>query len=247
MIKEAENNQLYLSQKTKDKELLIINKKYIESIIELIIKDPEKYDEDTKTKFINILVSNEEYQKILLKYLNNYRENERNGFDKSTIIIFSDLFKLVLDRAVKNNKYELVNFIIVLSLTYYHLKENEILENKINNDNNENNKNNKIFISEYLKQDPVLKDLSFWQNYLDELIKIEQEKLKRIKKISPITENEIMFAICPSIYALIQNMLDYDLKFELILSVFEKVVEKYNIDDDNKLDITEYITSKFSK
>ena len=116
MIKEAENNQLYLSQKAKDKKLLIINKKYIESIIELIIKDPEKYDEDIKTKFINILASNEEYQKTLMKYLNSYRENERNGFNKSTIIIFSDLFKLILDRAVKNNNYELVNFIIVLSL-----------------------------------------------------------------------------------------------------------------------------------
>ena len=84
-----------------------------------------------------------------MKYLNSYRENERNGFNKSTIIIFSDLFKLILDKAVKNNNYDIVNFIIVLSLTYYHLKEDEVPENKINF-NNDNNGNNKAFISEYL-------------------------------------------------------------------------------------------------
>ena len=209
-------------------------------MIELIIKYPERYDEDTKIKFINIFLSNEEYQKTLMKYLSSYRENERNVFDKSIIIIISDLFKLVLDRAVKNNNYELVNFIIVLSLTYYHLNEDEIPENKINfnNDNNRNNINNKVFISEYLKQDQVFKDSAFWKNYLDELIKIEEEKYKRIKEISPITEKEIMNAICPSIYALIQNMLDYNLETEFILYIIGEVIEKI---DDNKINISNYI------
>jgi hypothetical protein len=284
---------------------LLENKKYIESIIELIIKDPEKYEEDTKNKYIDILKSNEEYQKTLLQYLNNYRGNGRTGFDKSTIIIFSDLFKLILDRAVKNNKYELVNLIIVLSLTYYHLKEVEIPENKTNdnknnnnndenednndnnnnngnienidnndnnenkdnnnnndknenkdnnddndnnnnNDNNDNNGKNKIYISEYLKQDKVFQDSSFWQKYLDELIKIELEKLKRIKDISLITEKQNMNVICSSILTLIQNMLDYALKHELILSIFAETVEKYNIDDDNKLNISNYLSSKMS-
>ena len=255
MIKEAENNQLYLSQKTKDKMKLLENKKYIESIIDLIIKDPENYDEGTKNKYIDILESNEEYQKTFLQYLNNYRGSGRTGFNKSTIIIFSDLFKLVLNKAVKNYKYELVNFIIVLSLTYYHLKEDETPEGKANdnnknegnNENNDNNGNNKIYISEYLKQDQNFQDLSFWQNYLDELIKIEKEKLKKIKDISLITEKQNMNAICSSIFTLIQNMLDYDSEFEFMISILEKIVEKYKIDDDNKINMTNYITSKMNK
>jgi len=257
MIKEVEKNQLFLSQKTKDKMSLITNKKYIESIIDLIIKEPEKYDEDTKNKYIELLESNEEYQKALMQYLNNYRGNGRTGLDKLSIIIFSDLFKLVLDNAFKNNHYELVNFIIALSLTYYHLKEDEIPKNKINDnndnidnkDNDENNGNNingnnKIYISEYLKKDQVFKDSYFWEKYLDELIKIEIEKLKKIKDISNITEKQNMNIICMSIYTLSQNMLDYDLEHQFIISIFGKIVEKYNIDDNNRMNISNYLTSK---
>jgi hypothetical protein len=249
MIKEVENNQLYLSQKTKNKMQLLENKKYIESIIELIVKDPEKYDEDTKNKYIDFLESNEENQKTLLQYLNNYRGNGKTGFDKSVIIIFSDLFKLVLDRAIKNNKYELVNLIIVLSLTYYHLKEVETPESTINENNDNNNGNNgdkKIYVSEYLKQGQVFQDSSFWLNYLNELIKIELEKLRRIKDISLITEKRNINAICSSIYTLIQNMLDFDLDHEFIMQTFGKAILKYEIDDDNKMNISNYITSKMS-
>jgi hypothetical protein len=123
----------------------------------------------------------------------------------------------------------------------------DILGEEEENENNDNNGNNKIYISEYLKQDQNFQDLSFWQNYLDELIKIEKEKLKKIKDISLITEKQNMNAICSSIFTLIQNMLDYDSEFEFIISILEKIVEKYKIDDDNKINMTNYITSKMNK
>lgn len=243
MIKEAEKNKLSLSQKTKDKMELLTTKKYIESIIELIIKDPERYDEDTKTKYIKTLESNEEYQRALMQYLNNYRGNGKTDFDKSIILIFSDLFKLVLDRSVKNNKYKLVNLVMILSLTYYHLKENEVPESKTG-DNNRENDTNKIYISEYLKKDQVFQDSSFWSNYLDELVKIELDKMKRIRDASLITEKHNMNAICSSIYTLIQNMIDYELDHEFIQLIFGNVVEKYNIDDNNKINLSSFLASK---
>ena len=89
----------------------------------------------------------------------------------------------------------------------------------------------------------IIKHL-FLNIYLDELIKIEKEKFIRINEFSPITEKEIMNAICPSICALFQNMLDYDLEYELIYFIFGEIIEKYNFDDEIKINISSYLTSK---
>ena len=42
---------------------------------------------------------------------------------KLTVIILCDLFKLIIDLAVKNKNYNIVRFSFILTLTYYHKKD----------------------------------------------------------------------------------------------------------------------------
>ena len=77
MIDEAQKHKIGISQLTKDRLALIENNKYIISIVELILNSPEKYDNKTKEKLIQLLTANIEYQFTLLKYLNNYRTQNR--------------------------------------------------------------------------------------------------------------------------------------------------------------------------
>ena len=68
--------------------------------------------------------------------------------------------------------------------------------------------------------------------------------MKRIRDASLITEKHNMNAICSSIYTLIQNMIDYELDHEFIQLIFGNVVEKYNIDDNNKINLSSFLASK---
>jgi len=240
MIYEAQKNKIGISQLTKDRLVLIENNKYIISIIELIINSPDKYDNKTKEKLVQMLASNVEYQNTLLRYLNNYRTENKFCMEKLTITILCDLFKLIIDLAIKNNNYNLIHFSFILTLTYYHKKE-EKNENKINI----NNDVEKIYMTEYLKQIESFKDLSFWNKLLESLISDEMAKLN---KKNLVTESQKSFAIYSSIITLIRNMIDYDCEESFILKIIEEIYTNYpDISSESKAEIFNFTTNEIKE
>jgi len=240
MIYEAQKNKIGISQLTKDRLVLIENNKYIISIIELIINSPDKYDNKTKEKLVQMLASNVEYQNTLLRYLNNYRTENKFCMEKLTITILCDLFKLIIDLAIKNNNYNLIHFSFILTLTYYHKKE-EKNENKINI----NNDVEKIYMTEYLKQIESFKDLSFWNKLLASLISDEMAKLN---KKNLVTESQKSFAIYSSIITLIRNMIDYDCEESFILKIIEEIYTNYpDISSESKAEIFNFTTNEIKE
>ena len=241
MIDEAQKHKIGISQLTKDRLALIENNKYIISIVELILNSPEKYDNKTKEKLIQLLTANIEYQFTLLKYLNNYRTQNRFCMKKLTVIILCDLFKLIIDLAVKNKNYNIVRFSFILTLTYYHKKDEENNENKINI----NNDMEKIYMTEYLKQNESFKELSFWLRLLESLINNEMSKLNK-KNI--VNESQKSFAVYSSIISLIKNMIDYDCEESFILKIIEEIYTKYpDISGQLKAEIFNFTTSEIKE
>jgi len=241
MIDEAKKHKIGLSQLTKDKLVLIENNKYIRSIIELLLKSPEKYDNNTKEKLVQLLTSNIEYQITLLRYLNNYRTKNKFCMKKLTVTILCDLFKLIIDLAIKKKNYNIIRFSFILTLTYYHKKDEENNENKINI----NNDVEKIYMTEYLKQNESFKELSFWLKLLESLINDEMSKLKK-KNI--VTDSQKSFAIYSSIISLIKNMIDYDCEESFILKIIEEIYTNYpDISSQLKAEIFNFTTNEIKE
>lgn len=241
MIDEAKKHKIGLSHLTKDKLVLIENNKYIRSIIELLLKSPEKYDNNTKEKLVQLLTSNIEYQITLLRYLNNYRTKNKFCMKKLTVTILCDLFKLIIDLAIKKKNYNIIRFSFILTLTYYHKKDEENNENKINI----NNDVEKIYMTEYLKQNESFKELSFWLKLLESLINDEMSKLNK-KNI--VTETQKSFAIYSSVISLIKNMIDYDCEESFILKIIEEIYTNYpDISSQLKAEIFNFTTNEIKE
>lgn len=241
MIDEAKKHKIGLSQLTKDKLVIIENNKYIRSIVELLLNSPEKYDDKTKEKIVQLLTSNIEYQITLLRYLNNYRTKNKFCMKKLTVTILCDLFKLIIDLAVKNKNYNIIRFSFILTLTYYHKKDEENNENKIIINNDEE----KIYMTEYLMQNESFKELSFWLKLLESLINDEMSKLNK-KNI--VTETQKSFAIYSSVISLIKNMIDYDCEESFILKIIEEIYTNYpDISSQLKAEIFNFTTNEIKE
>ena len=241
MINEAQNHKIGLSKLSKDKLVLIENKKYIVSIVELIIKNPDKYDNETKEKFVQMISSEIEYQKTFLRYLNNYRTTNQLCMKKITVTILCDLFKIIIDLAIKNDDYGIISYSFILTLTYYHLKDEENNDNKINTNDDED----KIYMTEYLKQNESLKQMPFWLKLLESLINDEMAKLNK-KKI--ITESQKSFAVYSSIITLIKDMIDYDCEESFILKIIEEIYTKYpDISVELKAEILNFTSTEINE
>lgn len=240
MIDEAQKNKIGISQLTKDRLDLIENNKYIISTVKLIINSPDKYDNKTKEKLFQMLTSNVDYQNTLLRYLNNYRTDNKFCMEKLTITILCDLFKLIIDLAVKNNNYNIIHFSFILTLTYYHKKDEEN-ENKINI----NNDVEKVYMTEYLKQIESFKNLSFWIKLLESLI---SDEIAKLNKKNLVTEFQKSFAIYSSIITLIKNMIDYDCEETFILKTIEEIYTKYpDISSQSKAEIFNFTTNEIKE
>ena len=241
MIDEAQKHKIGLSKLTKDRLVLIESNKYIISIVELIINSPEKYDNKAKEKLVQLLTSNIDYQITLLKYLNNYRTKNKFCMKKLTVTILCDFFKLILDLAIKNNNYNIIHFTFVLTLTYYHKKDEENNENKINIKNDIE----KIYMTEYLKQNKSFKELSFWTKLLESCISNEMTKLN---KKNLVTESQKSFAVYSSIISLIKNMIDYDCEESFILKIIEEIYTKYpDISSQSKAEIFNFTANEIKE
>ena len=242
MLNEVKNNKISLSKKSNNKLILLENKKYIETKIELIINKPDEYDKETKEKLNSLLESNEEYQMTFMKYLNNYRARGEFILKKVSITNLCDLFKIIVDSAIKSKNYKLIKLSMILSLTYYHLKEEKNETNKTN----ENNEENKIYMTEYLKQFESYQELPFWLNYLEALINEEIERINKGNEL-PINEKKKSVIINSNIFTLIKSMIDYGLDEQLILKVLDEIYNNYEINVTDKGDILNFLTTEMKE
>ena len=243
LLYKIKTNNIRLNKDNTDKIGLFGDKKAIESIIDLILNAPEKYDDDNKNKMISFLTSNEENHYSFMRYLNNYRTNGLFELKKLTITILCDLFTIIVEKALKDNNYKMIQYAFILSLTYCHIDENNNKDNK----NNENNKNkNKIYLSRYLRNKKPFHEIKFWTNYFYSLVIDEEEKIAQRNNNQSDEKKKSVFIYTTS-FTLIKNMIDYDLNFDFIKEILQEIFNKYKLKDTERSELVNYLIAEIQQ
>lgn len=237
LLNELTTNKIKYNEKNKPKVTLLENKKQIEELIQLIIIDPNKYINESKSLLFSLLESTVDNQNSFMQYLNNYRAKGAFDLKKLTITILCDLFTFIVDMAVKNNNYKLIQYALILSLTYYHIDEDK------NKGQKKDDEPKKIYMTKYLKESKSFHQKEFWLNYLKALI---DDEIKKLNKRSEITnpDKHISVAIFSSVFTLIKNMIDYELDFDFINKILEEICKQNKFKDTEKQELANFLISE---
>jgi hypothetical protein len=242
IIKEIKKHDIKFSKENNEiVEVIFDNKKFIDSAIVSIINDPDNFSEETKNRLKSLFEKNEENQNSFMRYLNNYRAKGSFSFKQKTIEILCELFIQILESAVKSNNFKMIQFAMILSLTYYYINE----EDNNKKDDNQNTiqetieDKNKIYMTSYIKKSSVIKEKKYWINYLNALVDDENEKVNKRK--DKVNEKQKSVAVYSSIFTLVKNIVDYDLEFDFINNVLNDIFNLYKIDDKERKEITDYL------
>ena len=130
------------------------------------------------------------------------------------------------------NDYHCVEMVIILSKTYYILKDNKT----------------KIYILNLLLDNKIFQIKEFWEELL--IYSISKEVAKSNKREATVIKNENSFKtkneniIFSQLLSLIDNMFDFELNANLIKEIIEPKIIFYKIGDPLRDTINEVIETK---
>ena len=155
--------------------------------------------------------------------MNNHRATGYYETPEKAYNILINIFKLVADYILKNNDITIENLIIILSQTFYILKDGE-----------------KIYIQDNIKNHPLFKSVQFWENQIMTRIEKHIENTKNdLKKMNLIVSEKDMQRrlddiILSQFVPISSNMRDFGLLNEFILKIANNLFEKYNTKEETK-------------
>ena len=235
IAKRLEKYGIQFSEKNIGQLNVLKNNEIIKSKIELILNSPVKFVQNEKQCLLDLIKSSDQNQFFFLQYLNNYRSTGNLNLRELTINIFCEIFLFIFNSGISSKNFKIIQLIIILCQTYYHEKEKND-ENSSKNDS----EGNKLYMVSYMKNWQIFKNKNFWKKYLDELIDDEVKKIN-LSKNNQISANQITTAIYSSIFTLTKNMVDFGLEMDFIISITNESFDKYNISDNLKKDIINYL------
>ena len=203
--------------------------KIIKNMLEKLNID---YPEEDKKQLLKLLDKHDN-RVIFLHKLNDYRANNKFELTEKEYNILGELFSHTLNASKTQNDYHCIELVIVLSKTYYIMKD----------------KDNKIYLLNSIVDQKFFKTKDFWESLLlysiskdvvrsnkRDDIKNESEKKAKIKK------DNIVFS---QLLSLIENMFDFGGDEKLIREIIEPKIIFYKIEDQLKSIIYELIENKF--
>ena len=203
--------------------------KIIKNMLEKLNID---YPEEDKKQLLKLLDKHDN-RIIFLHKLNDYRANNKFELTEKEYNILGELFSHTLNVSKTQNDYHCIELVIVLSKTYYIMKD----------------KDNKIYLLNSIVDQKFFKTKDFWESLLlysiskdvvrsnkRDDIKNESEKKAKIKK------DNIVFS---QLLSLIENMFDFGGDEKLIREIIEPKIIFYKIEDQLKSIIYELIENKF--
>ena len=178
----------------------------------------------------NILFQDDDYFMKFLLCLNNYRTTGKYEIAPDIYNLINILFSKKADELLVKNNLTISGLIVILSQTFYMLKDNE-----------------KYYLQKEVQKKELFRDLKFWREFFDngiteEMIKFEEEskrmgitytKEKKEKKLE-----EIVFS---KIASLVTSLTDFELGKEKIFDILLPLFDKYKISDEKKESIIQLI------
>ena len=186
-------------------------------------KEEKKVTEKEKQALLNLIFGNEVYLMKFLVCLNNFRTTGFYEMSPETFDSFKLIFDKISDNLLVNKNKKVSDFLIILSQTFYVMKDE-----------------GKYYLQKEIKKKEFFKSTQFWKEYLQGLINEEMEKFeqdakrnaiiyseeKRIKKI-----NDILFSKIASLVACLNG---FELEKEKVDEILLPILDLYNLSDENK-------------
>ena len=247
-IKEEMNNNITNEkekdkEKEKEKEKENENNKNTDNDNNNIEKEKEKEEENK----IDTSITEEEVDELLklmesrdnryvfLRHLNTFRKYGQFEIPEKEFTIICNIFNKISEFIKKENDFDSMRNIIILSVTYYKL------ENK-----------NKIYIQKILKRNQLFKEKEIWEYYVNSSILNEVQKhinkdikdfdIKDSQKaLEKGKYNKIIFS---QLMTSINNMNLFEVNENSIKSIIQTSITYYKIDEDSSKLLLDSISNK---
>ena len=212
-------------------------KNYISKIISnMSYKNINNYylEEEENNILLNLL--NKHHNRIIfLHKLNDYRSSCKFELGEKEYYLLGKLFSYILNISRKEKDYHCVELIIILSKTYYILKD----------------KKTKIYLQNFIIDNQCFKTKNFWEELLIYAVNKEVIKSNKREKINTKDENKLKTKneniIFSQLLSLIDNMFDFGFDGQMIKNIIEPNIEYYKIANNLKKTISDVIESKIKK
>ena len=186
--------------------------KEIEKFLDLILEGEKEEVIFANEKNMKI-VSNKNYRKIFLNYLNKLRNNTNLTLNDISYKIIGNLLNEFLNNSYKEKDFICIKLIIIISTNLFKL-------NKTSN-------NPRVFLHEYFKNNSLLKDIKFWENLIKYDINEEMHNQKKYNLFSE--ENDILYNI--RIKDIVKGQISINLYnmnlFEVNTSLMFKIINNF--------------------
>jgi len=208
----------------------------------------EKYKEITKEEFDALCekMSEDNYRKALLIIINNFRAKGKMVMSDKAFNYFIKIFSIISKYLVYSDKEKEENnklvkdplcarLVIILSQTFYTIKNKE-----------------KVYLCEEIRKEKIFHTPEFWQELIRDMVtnetKIVMENQKKVNQIE--NENKII-QIKDNIYfsqiiPVVGNMKDFGVGIEEIKNTIELIKNEFNIPEETKKRIEDYIVGQFN-
>ena len=209
-----------------------ITKTYVSKIISnMSNKLNVDYEEKDKQKLLSIL--DKHYNRVIfLHKLNDYRATCKFELTEKDYQILGELFLYTINISKKENDYHSIEMVIILSKTYYILRD----------------KDKKVYLQNLILDNECFKSKEFWEELL--LYSISKDVIRSNKRETINTEDEKKYKIksdnivFSQILSLIDNMFDFGVEEKLVKEIIEPKILFYKIEEKLKNTIYDYIKTK---
>ena len=235
-------NKFILSNRDEKIKKNEISKKIIKEMIQYILKDIDKYEEDKKNKLYNLFEDDKENILIFLKILNDKRSKESNITNKESFNTLGEAFefitKIVLSE--KDIDIEIVKLIFILSTTYFY--------------DDKDNEKNKVYLFTFVEKFDEFKKKEFWEKYFYDSLNFEVDNLlivgkknKTDEEIKKERNDKIKTSLFSNLLMIVQNMMDFHLDKNFINEFVSKIKNKNHLQEEELLQIQIYLNEDEKK
>ena len=221
---ETINKDLYNLDKEKDKiRVTQLIGKILNFNFETHKTEESVISQDEKKELMSLIFSSDDCLTKFLVSINNYRSTGKYEMDQLTFNEIKIIFDKIADNLLIKNNKKIASFLIILSQTFYVMRNNE-----------------KYFLQKELKKKEYFRKIDFWIDHLEKLIVDELNKFEEESKRNSIVysderkkkkKDEIVFSKIVSIIASING---FELEREKTDNILLPIINKFNLSNEMK-------------
>lgn len=179
--------------------------------------------QDEKKELMNLIFSSDDCLTKFLVGINNFRATGKYEMDQLTFNDIKIIFDKVADNLLIKNNIRIASFLIILSQTFYVMRNNE-----------------KYFLQKEMKKKEYFRSIDFWASHLEKLIVDELNKFEEESKRNAIIYSEerkkkkIDDIVFSKIVSIIASLNGFELEKEKTDNILLPAISKYSLSNEMK-------------